>query len=127
MLNRSETSSIHSEVSVESFVELDEKALTKINYIVNELIMTEKTYMQDLQDIVMVRKSLQLIFLFVNSLVDIRLSFQSSRCSLYSELLTKFINLQGYMAPMEQCCDLFEPSIVKDIFINIKPIGDFHL
>ena len=75
MLNRSETSSIHSEVSVESFVELDEKALTKINYIVNELIMTEKTYMQDLQDIVMVRKSLQLIFLFVNSFVDIRLSF----------------------------------------------------
>ena len=53
---RSETSSIHSELSVESYVELDEKALTRINYIVNELIMTEKTYMQDLQDIVTVRK-----------------------------------------------------------------------
>ena len=41
---------------MESFVELDEKALKKIKYIVEELIMTEKTYMQDLQDIVMVRK-----------------------------------------------------------------------
>jgi hypothetical protein len=55
---RSETSSLHSEVSVESFIELDEKALTKISFIVNELIGTEKTYMQDLQDIVMVRKLL---------------------------------------------------------------------
>ena len=43
---------------MESFVELDEKALKKIKYIVEELIMTEKTYMQDLQDIVMVRKYL---------------------------------------------------------------------
>ncbi|KAL5254575.1 hypothetical protein ACHWQZ_G014129 [Mnemiopsis leidyi] len=84
--SRSDTSSLHSEISVESFVELDEKALKKIKYIVEELIMTEKTYMQDLQDIVM-----------------------------------------GYMAPMELCDDLFEPSTVKDIFINIKPIGDFHL
>lgn len=55
---KSETSSLHSQISVESFIELDEKALTKINYIVNELIATEKTYMQDLQDIVMVRESI---------------------------------------------------------------------
>ena len=31
------------------------------------------------------------------------------------------------MVPMEQCSDLFEPAAVKDIFINIKTIGDFHL
>ena len=49
---------------MESFVELDEKALKKIKYIVEELIMTEKTYMQDLQDIVMVRKHLHCFSLF---------------------------------------------------------------
>ena len=52
---RSDTSSLKSELSVDSFVELDEKTLTKIRYIVEELITTEKVYMQDLQDILMVQ------------------------------------------------------------------------
>lgn len=52
--SRSETSSIHSEISEECFIELDETALTRIHYIVQELINTEKVYMQDLQSIVAV-------------------------------------------------------------------------
>ena len=62
---------------MESFVELDEKALKKIKYIVEELIMTEKTYMQDLQDIVMVRKH-QKYCLFFFSFLCTCISFLST-------------------------------------------------